>query len=174
MFDVSWGEMFLIGIVALVVIGPKELPGVLRAVGQGVSKLRRMASDFQYQFNQAIQESDLDKVKSTVENATSSFDPVSYAREQIKSAVDDVKSAVAPPPADPVGPPVEINLPTPTYEPTPEQIMADFAPPKESSDMPQELGAPVETVPEEAPAKPKRVRKPKASSDEAKSGEAEA
>ncbi|WP_163202430.1 Sec-independent protein translocase protein TatB, partial [Citrobacter koseri] len=64
MFDLSWGEIALVGAVALIVIGPKELPGVLRGVGQAVAKLRRMASDFQYQFNQALQEAEVDKVKS--------------------------------------------------------------------------------------------------------------
>ncbi|MGL4290825.1 MAG: Sec-independent protein translocase protein TatB, partial [Phreatobacter sp.] len=92
MFDLSWGEIALVGAVALIVIGPKELPGVLRGVGQAVAKLRRMASDFQYQFNQALQEAEVDKVKSSIDSVTdsvqsaSSFNPIDYAREQIKTA----------------------------------------------------------------------------------------
>ena len=43
MFDIGWGELLLIGIVALIVIGPKELPGALRTLGQWMGKLRRMA-----------------------------------------------------------------------------------------------------------------------------------
>lgn len=59
MFDLGGGELLVIGIVALIVIGPKELPGLLRTVGQGLGKLRRMASDFQGQFNEAMKEADL-------------------------------------------------------------------------------------------------------------------
>lgn len=112
MFELSWGEIALIGIVALVVIGPKELPGLLRGIGQTLAKVRRMASDFQYQFNQALQEAEVDKVKSSIDTATdgmrsgTSFNPIDYAREQIKSAVDGTKDTPAgSPPADVIGPP---------------------------------------------------------------------
>ena len=56
MFDISWGELLIIGMVALVVIGPKELPGVLRTVGQWMAKVRRMAAEFQDQFREAMRE----------------------------------------------------------------------------------------------------------------------
>ncbi|MBB3770414.1 sec-independent protein translocase protein TatB [Angulomicrobium tetraedrale] len=56
----------MIGVVALVVIGPKELPAVLRKVGQGVSKLRRMAGDFQGQFNEALREAELSEFKDNI------------------------------------------------------------------------------------------------------------
>ncbi|MDF2995735.1 MAG: twin-arginine translocation protein TatB subunit [Xanthobacteraceae bacterium] len=63
MFDIGWSELLVIGIVALVVIGPKELPGVLRSVGQMVGKLRRMAGEFQGQFQEALREAELDSLK---------------------------------------------------------------------------------------------------------------
>lgn len=63
MFDIGWSELLVIGIVALVVIGPKELPGVLRTVGQMVGKLRRMAGEFQGQFQEALREAELDGLK---------------------------------------------------------------------------------------------------------------
>ena len=47
MFDISWTEFLLIGIVALIVIGPKELPTVMRTMGQWTRKVRSMAADFQ-------------------------------------------------------------------------------------------------------------------------------
>ena len=47
MFDISWTEFLLIGVVALIVIGPKELPGVMRTLGQYTRKMRSMAADFQ-------------------------------------------------------------------------------------------------------------------------------
>ena len=56
MFDISWGELILIGMVALIAIGPKELPGALRTLGQWMTKIRRMASDFQSQFQEAMRE----------------------------------------------------------------------------------------------------------------------
>ena len=54
MFNLGWGEILLIGIVALIAIGPKELPGVLRTVGQMIGKVRRMANEFQVQFQEAL------------------------------------------------------------------------------------------------------------------------
>jgi len=59
MFDIGWGELLLIGVVALIVIGPKELPGALRTLGQWMGKLRRMASEFQGQFQEAMREAEL-------------------------------------------------------------------------------------------------------------------
>ena len=59
MFDIAWSELLLIGAVALVVIGPKDLPKALRTVGQVVGKVRRMAADFQGQFNDAMREAEL-------------------------------------------------------------------------------------------------------------------
>jgi sec-independent protein translocase protein TatB len=67
MFDIGWGELLVIGIVALIVIGPKELPGVLRTLGQGMSKIRRMASEFQGQFNEAMREAEMADIKKSVD-----------------------------------------------------------------------------------------------------------
>lgn len=82
MFDFGSGELLVIGVVALVVIGPKELPGLLRTVGQTVARFRRMAGDFQGQFQSALREAELhDAVKSisdiqsSVSGATSFDDP---------------------------------------------------------------------------------------------------
>src|ERR1700757_719827 len=52
MFDIGWSEFVVIAVVALIAIGPKELPGVLRMVGQWMGKARRMASEFQGQFQE--------------------------------------------------------------------------------------------------------------------------
>jgi sec-independent protein translocase protein TatB len=66
MFEIGWGELLIIGIVALIAIGPKELPGVLRTLGQWMSKLRRMASEFQSQFHEAMREAELADLKKQV------------------------------------------------------------------------------------------------------------
>lgn len=138
MFDLSWGEIALIGIVALIVIGPKELPGVLRGMGQALAKLRRMASDFQYQFNQALQEAEVDKVKSSINSVTeavnatpaATFNPIDYARDQIKSAVDDIKGQPAPGTVGPPAPdPLAQAVPAPpTYTADPAAIQNAFKP----------------------------------------------
>jgi sec-independent protein translocase protein TatB len=70
MFDFSWGELILIGAVALIVIGPKELPGVLRAIGQWTTKIRRMAAEFQSQFQEAMREADMADLKREIDTAT--------------------------------------------------------------------------------------------------------
>jgi sec-independent protein translocase protein TatB len=71
MFDFSWGELLLIGAVALIVIGPKELPAVLRAVGQWTTKIRRMAGEFQSQFQEAMREAEMADLKKEVDSAMS-------------------------------------------------------------------------------------------------------
>jgi sec-independent protein translocase protein TatB len=106
MFNLGWGEILLIGIVALIAIGPKELPGVLRSVGQMLGKVRRMASEFQGQFQEALREADIADLKKHADDIVSdvsNFDPLS------ETAKDIEKSFTLPDPmasnlADPVPP----------------------------------------------------------------------
>ncbi|MEH3147090.1 MAG: Sec-independent protein translocase protein TatB [Methylobacterium frigidaeris] len=95
MFDMSWGELMLIGGVALVVIGPKDLPKALRTVGQVTAKLKRMAGEFHSQFNEAMREAELDEVRRevgeinrSVSSGMSGFNPVQTIRNELKGAVD--------------------------------------------------------------------------------------
>jgi sec-independent protein translocase protein TatB len=99
MFNFGWGEIVLIGIVALIAIGPKELPTVLRSVGQMVAKLRRMANDFQGQFQEALREADLADLKKQAEDLHSAvkgqitdftkIDPLADARKDIEKAFEE-------------------------------------------------------------------------------------
>src|SRR5829696_7703165 len=96
MFDIGWSELVVIGIVALVVIGPKELPGVLRMIGQWMTKIRRMASEFQGQFNEAMREAEMadlkkqvDQITESARDLTTNFDPIDTARREMESAFDD-------------------------------------------------------------------------------------
>src|ERR1700692_4415577 len=76
MFDIGWSEFVVIAVVALIAIGPKELPGVLRMVGQWMGKARKMASEFQGQFQEAMREAemaDLKKSFTEVKKAASGF-----------------------------------------------------------------------------------------------------
>jgi sec-independent protein translocase protein TatB len=107
MFDFSWGEVLLIGAVALIVIGPKDLPAALRTVGRVMGKVKRMASEFQGQFNEALREADLDKVRKDVEGmnraASAGFNPVKSIRDEMKGAIDKPgagKAAAGKPGAD--------------------------------------------------------------------------
>ncbi|UFZ05911.1 Sec-independent protein translocase protein TatB [Bradyrhizobium ontarionense] len=78
MFDIGWSELLVIGVVALIAIGPKELPGVLRMVGQWMGKARRMASEFQGQFQEAMREAEMADLKKSfdeVKEAASGFSP---------------------------------------------------------------------------------------------------
>src|SRR5215471_18211900 len=76
MFDIGWSELVVIAVVALIAIGPKELPGVLRMVGQWMGKARRMAAEFQGQFQEAMREAEMAELKKSfdeVREAASSF-----------------------------------------------------------------------------------------------------
>src|SRR5436853_5501722 len=65
MFDIGWSELVVIAVVALVAIGPKELPGVLRTVGQWIGKARKLAGEFQGQFREAMREAEMADLKKT-------------------------------------------------------------------------------------------------------------
>ena len=79
MFDIGWTEMLVIAIVMIVVVGPKDLPKMLRTFGKTTAKLRAMAGDFQKQFNEALKEAELDDVKKSVDRAAQ---PQSGERDQ--------------------------------------------------------------------------------------------
>ena len=98
MFNFGWGEIVLIGMVALIAIGPKELPTVLRSVGQMMAKVRRMAAEFQGQFQEALREAEIADLKKQAEDFTSSvknqvtdftkIDPLAETKKEIESAFD--------------------------------------------------------------------------------------
>jgi sec-independent protein translocase protein TatB len=91
MFGLGWGEMVVIGIVALIAIGPKELPTVLRTIGQWMGKVRRMANEFQGQFNEAIREAELTDLKKQAEDFTADiakYDPIGDAQKDIEKSFE--------------------------------------------------------------------------------------
>ena len=65
MFDIGWSELVVMAVVALIASGPKELPGVLRMVGQWMGKARKMAGEFQGQFREAMREVEMADLKKT-------------------------------------------------------------------------------------------------------------
>lgn len=111
MLDMSWGEVMVIGAVALIVIGPKDLPRALRTVGQMTGKLRRMAAEFQGQFNEAMREAELDEVKRQIQGVNDSvtsvqgktFNPIQTIRDELKTSVETPVTAEKPEPIEPTG-----------------------------------------------------------------------
>jgi sec-independent protein translocase protein TatB len=150
MFDISWGKLVIIGVVALLVIGPKELPAVLRQLGQWMTKIRRMASEFQGQFNEAMREAEMADLKKQFDETTSSikstFDTTDIKNELEKMIQDPAAASTSSPgttsapasdlpaPAEqtaatdpvalgtaPVAPPAaDLNVPMPELPPPPE------------------------------------------------------
>jgi sec-independent protein translocase protein TatB len=68
MFDIGWSELLVIAVVAIIVVGPKDLPKLMRNIGHYAGKLRRAASDFQRQFEEAMRESDVEEVRKAIES----------------------------------------------------------------------------------------------------------
>jgi sec-independent protein translocase protein TatB len=129
MFDIGWTELVVIGIVALIVIGPRELPATLRTIGQMMTKVRRMASEFQGQFNDALREAELDELRKEAEKLTSgAFDPLEKVKSEIESAVEGPKTetAAAETAAAPASPaPDQIEPAQPVKEVAPADAPAD-------------------------------------------------
>jgi sec-independent protein translocase protein TatB len=97
MFDISWTEFLLIGIVALIVIGPKELPGVLRTLGQYTRKVRGMASEFQNQFQEAMREAEMADLKKQVDDMAHDFkhyDPLKDVRDDVEAMGKDIERSL--------------------------------------------------------------------------------
>src|SRR5271166_1596751 len=100
MFDISWTEFLLIGVVALIFIGPKELPGVLRTLGQWTRRVRSMAADFQGQFQEALREAEMADLKKQVDDIAhdiKSYDPLKDVRADVEAAGKDIKSSLEQP-----------------------------------------------------------------------------
>ena len=187
MFDISWGKLVIIGVVALLVIGPKELPTVLRTVGQWMGKIRRMAAEFQGQFQDAMREAEMTDLKKQFDETTSSvqsaFDTTDIKNELENMIQDPVgttpgaPNVAATPPSDPTAPVPETPATAPTdpvalgtapVAPTVEVSvpMPELPPPVETKDFITATPAPT-TAPTPAPAKTSDAKTPEAGGDKA-------
>jgi sec-independent protein translocase protein TatB len=134
MFDLGWGKIVIIAVIALVVIGPKELPAVLRTVGQWMGKIRRMAAEFQSQFQEAMREAEMADLKKSIDAITDAtrgigtgFDPLSSVTKDLENTFKETPATPAPdaaptpavdaPPAA-TEPGATAQVPTPTTEPS--------------------------------------------------------
>jgi len=106
MFDLDPGKLIVIGIVALIAIPSKDLPRVLRTLGQATGRMRRMAAEFQGQIMDAMREAELTDLKKEIEQTNkaimsstkldAAFDPLTEARKQIVGAIESEPKAQKP------------------------------------------------------------------------------
>ena len=132
MFDLGWSEIVVIGVVALIAIGPKELPGALRALGQWAGKIRRMSADFQGQFRDAMREAEFADLKKQADDATSevasamgtftNYDPLATPAVEPPASPESADAPPAPegagPAADALPPQAEQTDTAPVPEPS--------------------------------------------------------
>ena len=148
MFGVDSPELLVIAVVALVVIGPKELPGLLRTWGKWMSQMRGMASEFRGHVDEMVRQSELDEVKKQLEGSAGgldlqSLDPTKQIKQHIQEGMAEgdkawaeAKSTLDNPLAEPESAPqVGVSEPQIAAEPAPEiapepapEIAPDWAP----------------------------------------------
>lgn len=152
MFEFDAAKLFVIGIVALIVIGPKELPRVLRQLGQMIGKMRRMAADFQGQFMDAMREAEIDDLKKDINKVADSVqleagaNPFNQLAQDInKSLSDNPVADAAPNAASAAGEAAPVDMANFMPELPPE------LPPVTSADFMQPDATAFEAAPEPVP-----------------------
>ena len=113
MFDLSWGEMMVVGVIALVVLGPKELPNALRTMTNLTRTARKLAGEFQSGVNEIVREAELEDARKAVQSVSKGsiskaiekvVDPTGEMKSAVKSVETDVNQVKAESQASPVGP----------------------------------------------------------------------
>lgn len=101
MFDIGWSELLIIAIVMIVVVGPKDLPKMLRAFGKATARMRATANEFKQQFDEALKEAELEDVKNIIDETrkldprskiTQVFDPIRSAGEDLRTGLQSTTS----------------------------------------------------------------------------------
>ncbi|WP_117195645.1 Sec-independent protein translocase protein TatB [Rhizobium terrae] len=185
MLDIGWTELLVIAIVLIVVVGPKDLPPMLRAFGKMTANLRKMAGEFRTQFDEALRESELDDVRKTISDAQrlnptnalrDAINPLRQMGQEIKADLQKATQMPGAPEASPAdveaqqaiegtaegeaAPEIPMNFPSPapampSSQPT---VQATAAAPAQSGP----ASAPAASAPVAAIEKPKPARKPAA------------
>jgi sec-independent protein translocase protein TatB len=140
-FGLSMGELMVIALVALIVVGPKDLPRMLRMVGRFVTQLRGMAGEFQRHLDSAIREAGIDEVKKEVKsmtNFTVTADIDKQITEEFRKQSSEIKSMIDAPAKMAADAPAKAanDLPPPLAEPEPEP--AETMPAEAAAPVPQE------------------------------------
>ena len=141
MFDLSSSKLLILGIVALIVVGPKDLPILLRTIGKYVGMIRRQAAEFRSQFDEAMRETELDTVKKDIETMgrdmeTTMREAEMSVEKEVAQANAELESSIVKT-ADATSPTPELQIdhlngldhtptpaPAPTAAPTPEPAPA--------------------------------------------------
>lgn len=166
MLDIGWTELVVIAIVLIIVVGPKDLPAMLRTFGKMMTKMRGMANDFRHQFDEALKEADLDDVRRTLSDAQKlnpahslreAMNPLRQMGNEIKADLQKA-TAVETTPADAAAAPAEIPAEeaVPQEQSKAETVAAAVVATATPVDRAAAISAPVEEP------KAKRVSKPKA------------
>ena len=167
MFDISWSEFLLIGVVALIVIGPKELPGVLRTLGQYTRKVRSMAADFQNQFQEAMREAEMGDLKKQVDDLAQdvkNFDPLKDVRSDLEATGKDLERSLEAKPEPKIEPepkaepPLDGGLAVSDAAPATEAAAPVAA--VERSELEPAGAEPAKTEPAAEPAQPDSTERP--------------
>ncbi len=98
MFDIAWSELLLVMVVAILVVGPKELPGALRALGRIIGKLRRTADEFRRQFEDTIRDTGAEELQREI-NELRYNNPLTDIRDTLEEAARDADQKAQQPPA---------------------------------------------------------------------------
>src|SRR5262249_20709653 len=139
MFDIGWSEFVLIAVVALIAIGPKELPGVLRTVGQWMGKARKMAAEFQSQFQEAMREAEMADLKKSFDEgkeAASGFGSGNIMKSLEKEVSDALRI-----PDDAEKPAAAIEPPAASAEGSAASEPLPITPEAHASELPQDNAA---------------------------------
>jgi sec-independent protein translocase protein TatB len=99
MFDIGWSEILIIAVVAIVVVGPKELPRMLRAFGKTMGQVRRTANDFRRQFDEALREAEREAGLEDTRKQLQSIAKADPMKDVKKDFDDTMRAAAAPKPA---------------------------------------------------------------------------
>jgi len=106
MLDLGWPELLVVALVLIIVVGPKDLPAMLRTFGRTTKKLRTMAGEFRSQFDEALKEAELDDVREAITDAQKLnpknmlkdvVDPIRNVGNEIKADLDKTAKAATPP-----------------------------------------------------------------------------
>jgi sec-independent protein translocase protein TatB len=125
MFDIAWSELLLIAVVALIFIGPKELPQVLNNLGRAAAKLRRSADEFRRHFEESMRESGYEDVHKNIQDLRA-LNPGNQIKETIDRAIAQDYTAKPVPPPEQVAPPQ-------SAEPAQGAVSANISPAQEQS-----------------------------------------
>ena len=165
MLDIGWTELLVVAIVAIVVVGPKDLPKLMRTVGFYVGKARRAAADFQRQFNEAVAESEADEVRKNLEAIKANMGPAPDLSRPIGKPL--MTGPSAPPETNFVTPP-QANVVEPPLPEPPKKQPAGEAP--KTAAAPKKPSA-KKTAAKRAPAKKTQAKKRAPAKKKPKGGE---